>query len=317
MVHCLPVPLIHIGYHKTGTSWLQKLVFNNQDIGFISPIIYRDIVDTLVIPNALDFDHHTCRDTFNQAVNVAHNLNLTPVFSAERLSGHPHSGGYDAKMIADRLVQIFPRAKVLIVIREQRNIILSCYMQYISRGGAITLPSYLKAPYMRMIPLFNLDHFKYHRLISYYHKLYNQDNVLVLPYELFNNNPKLYVSRILRFCNLPNAEDFWHQQPEKMVINKSLSGFEAQFRLYTNFLFGTRYNLNQHSLFPLSWEKTNLIFKVIRKINEYIPQSYNQRILRRMSGKVAEVAGDTYKLSNLYTSELINLDLSQYGYMTP
>ena len=30
-------PLIHIGYHKTGTSWLQKHVFLNEEAGFSTP----------------------------------------------------------------------------------------------------------------------------------------------------------------------------------------------------------------------------------------------------------------------------------------
>ena len=43
----------------------------------------------------------------------------TPVLSAERLSGNPHSGGYDSLQTAERLHRLFPQAKVLVVVREQ------------------------------------------------------------------------------------------------------------------------------------------------------------------------------------------------------
>ena len=51
-----------------------------------------------------------------------------PVISHERLSGYPHSGGHDSKEIAHRLAAVFPNAKVVIVIREQKSMILSNYL---------------------------------------------------------------------------------------------------------------------------------------------------------------------------------------------
>lgn len=61
----------------------------------------------------------------------------TPVLSAERLSGNPHSGGYDSLQTAKRLHRLFPQAKVLVVVREQTEEILSCYNQYVRAGGVL------------------------------------------------------------------------------------------------------------------------------------------------------------------------------------
>jgi hypothetical protein len=47
--------LLHVGYHKTGTTWLQKFLFNNGDYGFVSPMSIKDMMDFIALPNPLDF----------------------------------------------------------------------------------------------------------------------------------------------------------------------------------------------------------------------------------------------------------------------
>ena len=71
---------------------------------------------------------------------------LSPVVSFERFSGNPFSGGYDSKEIADRLVQVFPDARVLVVVREQRSMIVSTYKQYVREGGALPPSKFMLPP---------------------------------------------------------------------------------------------------------------------------------------------------------------------------
>jgi hypothetical protein len=84
-------------------------------------------------------------------------------------------------MIADRLRALFSDARILICIREQKKVILSCYNQYIKKGGAISISSYLNVSDRTRVPLFDFRHFMYHRLISYYQQIFGRDRVLVLP----------------------------------------------------------------------------------------------------------------------------------------
>ena len=53
----------------------------------------------------------------------------TPVLSDKRLSGNPHSGGFDAARIAGSPHEHFPGVNILVVIREKRSLTLSCYYQ--------------------------------------------------------------------------------------------------------------------------------------------------------------------------------------------
>ena len=93
-----------------------------------------------------------------------------PVLSHERLSGYPHSGGFDSRAIAERLATVLPGARILIVVREQRSMIHSNYHQYVRDGGACPLHRYLQPPQpsMRRMPGFAAEFFAYDRLVETY-----------------------------------------------------------------------------------------------------------------------------------------------------
>src|SRR5215218_14466 len=110
-------PLLHIGYHKTGTTFLQRRVFPEPGFSLVAGA--KALRPAFVVGDPFGFDPMLVRETFRPAIEKVRERDLVPVLSAERLSGNPHSGGYDSKQIAERLAATFPEARVLIVIREQ------------------------------------------------------------------------------------------------------------------------------------------------------------------------------------------------------
>ncbi len=181
--------LIHIGYHKTGTTWLQKHIFDKQKLGFHLPFDRWELMTQLTVPHPFDFDATACCVYIQQILDSSVNSVFYPVISHERLSGNPHRGGYDSKELAERLANIFVRPRILIVIREQISMILSTYNQYVKRGGPLSLKDYITCREDKLLLReFELVRFQYHRLIAYYHRLFGADNVLVLPYEAIAQN---------------------------------------------------------------------------------------------------------------------------------
>jgi hypothetical protein len=96
-------PLLHIGYHKTGSTFLQRCVF--PEPGFSLVARAKALRPTFVEGDPFGFDARIARETFRSGIERAQREGLVPVLSAERLSGNPHSGGYDSKQIAERLVR--------------------------------------------------------------------------------------------------------------------------------------------------------------------------------------------------------------------
>lgn len=128
--------LIHIGFHKTGTSWLQQTLFATDP--FVTPWRSREIAAQIILPNELSFDS---AEALRALEDVAESgggstgRELLRVLSWERLSGSPHAGGFDAAQIAGRLHEMYPDARVLIGVREQRSMTLALYRQYVRDGG--------------------------------------------------------------------------------------------------------------------------------------------------------------------------------------
>jgi hypothetical protein len=57
-------PLIHIGYHKTGTTWLQRRVFCEAKLGYQLVAGPRELQRTIVHLPPFSFDPKTFRDTY-------------------------------------------------------------------------------------------------------------------------------------------------------------------------------------------------------------------------------------------------------------
>ena len=48
--------LVHVGYHKTATTWLQRVLFTKADLGLDLAATKAELHPLLIDPRALDFD---------------------------------------------------------------------------------------------------------------------------------------------------------------------------------------------------------------------------------------------------------------------
>ena len=304
--------LLHIGYHKTATTWLQRFLFDNSAMGFKSPFGLSQLSAYLFDPHALDFDPAKTGAHLLLACREVGKAGVMPTISWERLSGNPHSGGYDSKELADRLQEVFPRARVLIAIREQKSMILSTYKQYVKIGGTNPLSTYLHPPADdARVPLFDFDHFKYHRLIQYYFRLFGRSNVLVLPYELFKGSPQSFIQRILLFCKREGKQ--LEALPFTAQANPSLTGLSVALKRGINRIVAERSRLNINPL--LSGQKTTRWAALfLSKLDRMAPTSSKTWCDKQLQATIQRFVGDRYKESNILTAQMLDMDLAQYGY---
>lgn len=307
--------LLNIGYHKTGTTWLQRYLFNNQSIGYTSPISNQLLFQKLIFPHPLRFNAKEARIPLVGMLLKYHNSGLTPVISLEDLSGNPYSGGYNSMTLADRLVDVFPEARVLIVIREQKAMILSTYKQYIKGGGTCSLKDFIFPPHngMYTVPLFDLERFEYHYLLSYYISLFGRSNVLILPYELFRVKPYDFIREIIHFCDIKEQHGMVEMLPSATRANKSLSGFSSALRRQFNKFTGDNTRLNPGVLFP-STGASALIKRALYYLDTIIPNTIKTSSNTRLEKMISELVGNRYQQSNDMTAKLLYHDLSEYGY---
>jgi hypothetical protein len=313
--------LVHIGYPKTASSWLQRHVFSNARTGF-GPLFGSDVVMRreaqahVVRPGPFVFDVVLCAKRFHPAVRDVDEAGRVPVLSYERLTGTPHSGGYDSRDVADRLRAVFPGARILMVIREQRKMIASAYRQYVRNGAVGSVEAYLDPPSDGRLPGFRFEFFEYHRLFEYYAGHFGSENVLVIPYELFAVDPREFVRRCLVFARLP-AGDSLDGLPYHASENPGLSGFALFLKRTLSRVCARPDTLNPHVMIPLSRRQELALERLLFRLDRVVPRRLGRALEHRLADRIASRVGDRYQTSNQMLAASASVDLRRFGYDLP
>jgi hypothetical protein len=295
--------LIHIGYPKGASTFLQKCLFRNEEEQ--SPFMTlpgNQAIQEFVLANEFSFSSEIARQAFQSSLSS----DLVSVISNEILTGDQIASRYWGRTVADRIYETFPDAKILIIIREQKSMILSSYREYIKLGGTETIQRFIgtgkeKAGFGSIC---HLDFLKYHLLISYYHNLFGSANVLVLPYELLKKDNILFIEKILHFVGLSEKLQFDNQR-----INVGYRAFALAFRRKLNFFVQPGYFGDKRP--PITWTIAQKMTTIVDKftpsnIHNNIEQSWQNFIQTRTRYKFLE--------SNQQTSKLTGLDLKAFSY---
>ena len=312
--------LIHIGYHKTGTTWLQRELFLPESDIF-SPITNRaDGSSSLALDfvynedgyliNSFDNNEKAIQNSLDDILDTIEIQDLKiPVISHERLSGNPQSSGFDAYIVARRLHNFFPEAKILIVIREQCSWILSNYFQYLSIGGNHHLEKYLKIKYDGKRPGFSPGHVEFHHLIKDYQSRYSADNVLVIPYEIFDRDKELFFNQLGKFIGKDlSTMDLDYGKKIHARTNHYLN---YRLKFLNPYLNSSSVNNYSALVNPIS---KKIITKGKNALAYAIPDKLNKSTKEKLLKRIRDWAGDRFKESNKITSELTGINLSELGY---
>ena len=310
----IPNLLIHIGYHKTGTTWLQKTLFSANSPVFI-PLSLSGKAKYMGKYFIYDQEGYLLSPFESNKAALLKELDATlsqldlkgkiPVISNERLSGNPHSSGFDSKLIADRIHGCFPNAKIFCVIREQKDMILSTYLQYLKIGGIDSLKTYLTRRYDGRRPGFSPENLRYENLISYYHQLFSPDNVLALPYEMLNDQPADFIKCIGNFVSVNIDENIANPTVKYNVRVKN--SVTQRFPVLN--LFANKSSVNAFS--PLGWPSAaKLLFNAVSGL---MPGD-NSAYIEKLKQQIDQIIKNRYEDSNRKLADLIGRDLSEYGY---
>lgn len=207
---------IHIGLHKTASTFLQEKVFPHFTN---TTLLTRPYTQHNHAFNKLQYADDSLYDKEEMITELSKINGDRILISDESLSGKPLIFCYiNRTIIANRLKDIFPDAKIILFIRGQRDILMSHYYQgvkgihsgylpidkffwhpqdnytyemYQKNGG---MPSLDTLYYNTNIYCIHLDCFLYYELISLYKKLFK--NVAVFLYEDLRSDPLNVIQQI-------------------------------------------------------------------------------------------------------------------------
>lgn len=305
-----PAPLlIHVGLHKTGTTWLQDRVFVSNKLGFHSPWgpMASPAVAEFMLVDPLSFDAKATLARIGPDIDASRAKGLIPVLSHEGLSSRPVRGTYYAPTVAQRLREVFPSARIVIGVREQNGMILSLYRQFVRNGGVFSLKQFIgtgnEPP--GWAPLCRLDFFHYDRFVRCYQDLFGEGNVLVQPLELLRDDEPRYLKRLLDFAGSRGS-------PEDLgkagVSNAGWGGQTLEF-----FRFFSRFAV-RNPLGPKQPWSVNTAQRICYKLDKIVPKSRHAKVEKSWKAFIKERTRGRYKESNAELARMTGLDLGSMGY---
>jgi len=184
-----PRVVLHLGFHKTGTSFLQECIFPH--LHGVNVILSSDLLQWEIKP---------------------HKLNI---ISCEALSKSiPHYHIYSS---VDRFVTLellhswFPDAQVVVATRDQQSRLRSCYAQYVKNCGSLTFEKYIE---------------KYNQFLSmseYVERVRELwRDVFIFSYDDFKNRKFSVIRALFVFLDISDQfDDVVNVISENSYVNKS------------------------------------------------------------------------------------------------
>ena len=281
--------LFHIGYHKTATTWFQKKFYP-------------------LLKNYNQVDRSKIRDFFYENKYQDFSSKKNQIFCDEELSGNIHNGAYLGLLSENIATKIskFENPKVIIFIRNQYDIIVSSYLQYIKEGGNYSFLRYIEHEEFdrsNRTSLFSFSHFDFHNLIHTYESLLGKENVHVYLFEDFLSDQKSFISSFIKSHNL-------EIDIEKIDFTKNNNSY-SYISLFLARIINT-------------FTRKNVLYKYYIVHLPFIYE-YAREILRRIkifpvksksfiNEELKQLIKQKYSESNKILINEYNLDLEKYNY---
>lgn len=332
--------ILHVGTEKSGSTYIQEKYFSNlKNICYISRpsednIIWESL-KIIINNNPQDYNLKSIKEQVYEYIenNI---IEKKILISWEDIFGIMYNGFFSNKQITEAVHFIFPQAKIFLVIRRQDTFIESIYKHIIKAGYSISLESYInynKGDFFTNniiyngLPSANINNFCYLNYINFYYDLFGKENVFVLPFEMLKQNEKRFISLIFDRFKL-ELNSVKEKKINQDIKNKGLSFISYYlFRVFNRFIYN-KYNTmgfivekpffnylkkykNKNNVFYFLYKISNnftfknlvlLIEKIYYKKVNVMPQELKNDIL------------SYHKKSNKNLSDLINIDLKEYGY---
>ena len=304
----VPAAIIHLGYHKTATTWLQQRLFPRSLSHDFLP--RTTVQKAFLAPPGMHFDAAEARRLL-----ALDGRNRPVLLSEENLSGYLHNGGLHglvAPEMARRLREVLPEAHIVIFIRNQFDICRASYAQYVSGGGTWSPQRYfasadrVQGALTRAwkAPVFEFEHFEFDRLVALYDGLFGRDQVHVYPYEWLGDR-KALVARMERDLDIAFDQD----RGGEGRANRSL-GAASQFVLRGANLFTRQSVVNKDWIVDLPGGQ--VMRHAVKRLLARMP-GMNRRAARLPETIRDQVAGH-YPDSNRRLLALRDLPLRDLGY---
>jgi hypothetical protein len=298
--------IVHIGYHKTASTWLQLCVFPHLSrVRYGDPILRYLLADLATAPGESFFAAPFER-VFRQTQEGAA---LPVLLSDEGVSGSLWDGYGAGPRNAERLARVLPESRILVLVRRQDDMLRSIHGQYVNEGGTRPLGDFLSGGQIEGSRL-SLEHLEYDKLVRLYVDLFGRDRVRVMPYEYLRAQPAKFLHELCAFVGSGLSGRVSARRQNRSLTVPSLWLLRAWNRLFRQSRFNRQPVVRA---LPGGRRARNLLQRRI------------DPVLRRLAGNLVSTKEDRtleaiaarFSASNRRLQQLCAYSLTEWGYPLP
>ncbi len=339
---------LHIGYAKSGSTWLQSNLFpvhpqlyhlgrsygDRIDDDDVRLVLWSDLIEK---PEFL-YDRDRAAACFQQHFDDAADMRgiLACGVSHELITNTLH-GRVDLSDRARRVAGIFGReTEIIMVVRNQPSFVRSLYTGMIREGGVTrTFEEFLfyfyydrdRSPFSTLF---------YDRVFELYADLFGREHVHVVPFEILSQqSPEAFAGRVCEALGVNPLGRIDGSRRNESPSPKALSLIRAtnkKLRFYLgNDVFERPWGFTAAPLYPKQFgvevpreitDNAKKYLTVYRVSDQTVADLEAQGgtitpMDIEMPSRYRELLGDAYAPHNARLSELTGLDLGAFGYPLP
>ncbi|WP_052597838.1 hypothetical protein [Aureispira sp. CCB-QB1] len=291
--------IIHIGYHRTGTSFLQKSIFpqcSKHSFHGHPEMIEHNLID-IAWKADRSINYNQLQTKYSEGDYF---------ISFESFIGPIKDGSILIDIVPWRLKKVFgdKKVKILITIRKQDEFLKSYYAQWIASGGTIKIMDWLGQKNLDK-PRFDINTLDYLATYKVYAEVFGEENILVLPHELL----KIKEDKFLASLNDFSDETFQAIPRTEVALNRSLSGYQLKWMRFLNKVFETQISLDY--LFSKKYFNTTK-YRIKLQHSNFL--RFGESFSEEEKAYLKQIL-EQFKYSNFILNQKFDqYDLKEYGY---
>lgn len=315
--------LVHIGYPKCGSTYFQKKLINMIPGTVLSTSNRNNLlpVDVLRGLRKKNISEKEIKNIIQKSCFFKNNISKNKssknfMITHEGIIGRMNTNLDEVS--ANNIKKISKNSKILIIIRNQFDLIQSLYTYKVSRKGTETrgfeefLNDFLKNSDIK-------KKFNFFYTINFYIKLFGQKNVLIIPFEYLKKNEEKFLKDLNKFLNIKYHKKINIMNKKKNnYLNQSLKSKKIlnlilimnKIVMYISRKNKLRLGKHKIEIFRYTYRK------FLSFLSEYVFFIYYKKKLELnkeeifLKNKIKII----YKNSNKNLSKLIGINLNELGY---
>ena len=319
----------HIGFPKSASTTLQKQLFDkHSQINFLGIYPTRNIgqdsdesnKDTKYLQNKDLKGFHNCLTNLEgveyQFSDVEKYFqNIKPLLSNEKLNMFSNErfssvlfAHKDRAEKAKRIKQLFPDAKIVIILRKQIDIIKSQYRDHpfdprnlYSNQKSVSIDEWVERDFKNYDISF-VKSIEYYKIVKYYSELFGKENVGVFLFEELVNDLELFSKKISNFLDIDELETY-----NLLNSKHENDGVSQNFNTYRKF----RTQLS--SFIPNEIKHNGILKSLEQQLFQKLKKGKKQKV--NMSVDTKEKIYSYYNEQNKKLAKEYSLELRKYEYI--